>query len=206
MRTTAAVSPTCLRNTRSVMHATPVKHQRVSFHPEVLLYRIKHHRDYPDDEWHSMWVDAEEFAREKHRNMLEFRADGGVWCLAKEEDEFHKAPDGSLHHPATWNFYHRQRRPQPWAQEYGRVFTSETRLRNEAQPSPLLPWRWSPRPKQHKSFWLLDLAMESIQNGKSAARCLRPENEACSPKQFQSLSEFTLQSDKPRRQADRGWP
>jgi hypothetical protein len=185
-------SPPCLRHKRSVLHTTPAKRQRVTFHPEVRLYRIKHHQDYSDDEWNNMWVDADTRDYEKDRNVFEFQADGAAWRSAREEEDFQKAPDGSLHHPATWRVLR-----QHWEQ-FGKLDSKRAvnfkALLNRHAPS----WRWSPRPNQRKSFWLFELAMESVEKGKNAATARQ--------KHQQSRPELAFQSNMPRRHADQGWP
>ena len=174
------------------------------------LYHIRHHRDYTDDEWNSVWVDAVTLAREKTRNALEFRADGAVWSLAREEDEFYKAPDGSLHHPATWSTNRHQYEDQEnGGLEYEWDTDSQPFVLNERLPLLLSPFHCNPRRKQQqqrKPFWLLELAWDSIQNGKNAAQNGHPDKKAgAAVGQFQQPLPFFQQS-KPRRQADRGWP
>jgi hypothetical protein len=182
-------SPSCLRHKRSVLHTTPAKRQGVTFHPEVRLYRIKHHQDYPDDEWNNMWVDADTRDYEKDRNVFEFQADGGAWRSAREEDEFQQAADGSLLHPATWTVL-RQHGNSERAVNFKALLNQQGR-------------RWSPRPKQRKTFWLFELAMESVEKGKNAALSRHPDHAAAAARHKQQQSRSEL---KPIRQADRGLP
>ncbi|CAB9518035.1 expressed unknown protein [Seminavis robusta] len=178
-------SPPCLRHKRSVLHTTPAKDQRVSFHPEVKLYRIKHHEDYSDEEWDNMWVDADTLDYEKDRNSFEFHADGSDWRNATEEEHFQDGGDGSLIHPATWVAYRHQ-----W-EKHGSL-NEPVDFKALLRPAR----RWSPRPvKQRKTFWLFDLAMESVQKGKNAVES-----------RHRTDHHHHRHHPQPTRQTDRGWP
>lgn len=187
-------SPPCLRRKRSVLHTTPARDQRVSFHPEVRLYRIKHHEDYSDEEWNNCWVDSVTLDYEKDRNTFEFSADGADWENATEEENFMTAPDGSLIHPASWFAYR-----EHWEKN------------GPAAPLPVdfralleqpLSRRWSPPPvTQRKTFWLFELAMESVQKGKQAIGNSRKQQHHQA-----SLGQTVNYRIRPRRKSDRGWP
>ena len=183
-------SPSCLRHKRSVLHTTPAKRERVSFNQDVRLYRIKSHQDYSDEEWNNMWVDPDALDYAKDRNSYEYQADGADWQNATEEDAFMELPraDGTtrtgaseLVHPATWVAY---KQASVAATATGTVSNNKGRINFAALLSMAQQQRrsssrrgrrssWSPRPTQQRkkslSFWLLDLAIDSVQKGKNQA-------------------------------------
>ena len=190
-------SPSCLRHKRSVLHTTPAKHARISFHPEVKLYRIKSHEDYSDQEWNNMWVDGETLDYAKDRNAFEFQADDADWQNATEEDAFMEGPDGELVHPATWVAYRHQ-----WEQTgscAGKINFAAL-LAAQQRPNSRRGRRssWSPRPTQQrkKSFWLLDLAIQSVQKGKDQAKS----------RQHSTTPAAKTYAAKPCRHTDQGFP
>lgn len=138
-----------------------------------------------------MWIDQGTLDYEKDRNSFEFQCDGGDWRNATEENGFQQAADGSMVHPATWLAYrhHWEKHGSAAAVAVNfRALLGQARASKESS--------WSPRPvKQRKTFWLFDLAMESVQKGKNAM-----DNNKRLPPSPRIASQF-----KPHR-ADRGYP
>ena len=180
-------SPPCLRHKRSVLHTTPAREQRVSWNQNVKLYRIPSHESYTDEEWCNMWIDGDTLEYEKDRNTFEFTTDGADWRNATEEEDFQEAPDGSLVHPATAAAFRTHWNKNGMAAPLAVNFRSLLRQ--------LPPRGWSPRPRQRKTFWLLELAMESVAKGKNAF----------GDRRLQSPSDMSMTS-KPPRKSDRGFP
>lgn len=181
-------SPPCLRHKRSVLHTTPAKERRVSWNQNVRLYRIPSHVDYSDEEWDGMWVDGGTLDYEKDRNTFEFTADGADWQNVTEEDDFQEAPDGALVHPATWLAYRHH-----W-ERHGSASPRAVDFRSLLRQIPAQVRSFSPRPIKRKTFWLFDLAIESVQKGKSAFSDRRPPSPLMSSRV------------KPPRKSDRGAP
>lgn len=136
-----------------------------------------------------MWVDPDELNYAKDRNAYEYQADGADWQTATEEDDFLELPRSDsareLVHPATWVAY---KQASVAATATGTISNATAKgridfvaLLNMAQQQQLQQQRrppsrrgrrpsWSPRPqKKSLSFWLLDLAIESVQKGKDQA-------------------------------------
>lgn len=137
-----------------------------------------------------MWVGDATLEYEKDRNTFEFNADGADWQNATEEEDFQEAPDGTLVHPATWFAYRHH-----W-ETNGPAAPLAVDFRALMYRPP--PRRWSPTPsKQRKSFWLFELAMESVQKGKHAIGNGRTQP---------ALGSELNARIRPRRKSDRGWP
>lgn len=140
-----------------------------------------------------MWNNGESLDYAKDRCAYEFQAEGADWQNATEEADFMEGPDGELMHPATW-FAYRHHWEAQGAEVDGQInfaaLSAKSRPRRNRRSS------WSPRPTQErkKSFWLLDLAIQSVQKGKEQSKNRRQERSR------------PQQQPRPGRHTDQGFP